>query len=88
MSLMDDNVNVDPAQPIPKVSAPLSSQSPEVILKAVREGSEPNRVYWLMNALATVIACYGLFANSPAVVIGSMVVAMLSGPNRPAWRLV
>ena len=33
-----------------------------------------------MNALATVIACYGLFANSPAVVIGSMVVAMLLGP--------
>ena len=57
-----------------------AAQSPEAILKAVREGSEPNRVYWLMNALATVIACYGLFANSPAVVIGSMVVAMLLGP--------
>jgi hypothetical protein len=27
-----------------------------------------------------VIACYGLFANSPAVVIGAMVVAMLLGP--------
>jgi uncharacterized hydrophobic protein (TIGR00271 family) len=33
-----------------------------------------------MNALATVIACYGLFANSAAVVIGAMVVAMLMGP--------
>jgi uncharacterized membrane protein len=33
-----------------------------------------------MNALATVIACYALFANSPAVVIGAMVVAMLLGP--------
>jgi uncharacterized hydrophobic protein (TIGR00271 family) len=33
-----------------------------------------------MNALATVIACYGLFTNSPAVVIGSMVVAMLLNP--------
>ena len=33
-----------------------------------------------MNALATVIASYGLFANSPAVVIGAMVVAMLLGP--------
>ena len=80
MTLVDDNVDVDPAQPIPTIAAPLSPQSPEVILKAVREGSEPNRVYWLMNALATVIACYGLFANSPAVVIGSMVVAMLLGP--------
>jgi uncharacterized membrane protein len=33
-----------------------------------------------MNGLATVIACYGLLANSSAVVIGSMVVAMLLGP--------
>ncbi len=33
-----------------------------------------------MNALATVIACYGLFSNSAAVVIGAMVVAMLLGP--------
>ena len=33
-----------------------------------------------MNILATIIACYGLFANSPAVVIGAMVVAMLLGP--------
>jgi len=52
----------------------------EVVLKAVREGSEPSRVYWVMNALATVIACYGLLANSPAVVIGAMVVAMMLGP--------
>src|SRR5665213_3087232 len=33
-----------------------------------------------MNALATVIACYSLFANSSAGVIGAMVVAMLLGP--------
>jgi len=33
-----------------------------------------------MNTLATTIACYGLFANSPAVVIGAMIVAMLLGP--------
>jgi uncharacterized hydrophobic protein (TIGR00271 family) len=33
-----------------------------------------------MNGLATVLACYGLFANSPAVVIGAMIIAMLLGP--------
>ncbi len=33
-----------------------------------------------MNALAATIASYGLFANSPAVVIGAMIVAMLLGP--------
>jgi uncharacterized hydrophobic protein (TIGR00271 family) len=36
--------------------------------------------YVTMNALATVIACYGLFENSPAVVIGAMIIAMLLGP--------
>jgi hypothetical protein len=29
-----------------------------------------------MNGLATVIACYGLFPNGPAVVIGAMIVEM------------
>jgi uncharacterized hydrophobic protein (TIGR00271 family) len=57
-----------------------SSQPQYAILTAIRDGSEPTRVFWLMNALATVIACYGLFANSAAVVIGAMVVAMLLGP--------
>jgi len=55
-------------------------QRQETIHKAIREQSEPNRTYWLMNALSTIMACYGLFANSPAVVIGAMVVAMLLGP--------
>jgi uncharacterized hydrophobic protein (TIGR00271 family) len=36
--------------------------------------------YVVMNGLATVIACYGLFSNSPAVVIGAMIIAMLLGP--------
>jgi uncharacterized hydrophobic protein (TIGR00271 family) len=46
----------------------------------IRKGSLVNRAYIIMNILATIIACYGLFANSPAVVIGAMVVAMLLGP--------
>lgn len=50
------------------------------LLKSIREQSEPTLTYWTMNALSTVIACYGLFTNSPAVVIGAMVVAMLLGP--------
>jgi uncharacterized hydrophobic protein (TIGR00271 family) len=33
-----------------------------------------------MNVLATVIACYGLLENSPSVVIGAMLIAMLLGP--------
>ncbi|MGB7126568.1 MAG: TIGR00341 family protein [Methylovirgula sp.] len=75
-----DHTGADYVQPGPPAGASLSAQPHEVVLEAVREASEPSRVYWLMNALATVIACYGLFTNSPAVVIGSMVVAMLLGP--------
>jgi uncharacterized hydrophobic protein (TIGR00271 family) len=36
--------------------------------------------YLLMNAAATLIAGYGLLANSEAVVIGAMLIAMLYGP--------
>jgi uncharacterized hydrophobic protein (TIGR00271 family) len=36
--------------------------------------------YLTMNVLATVIASYGLLENSPAVVIGAMLIAMLLGP--------
>ena len=39
-----------------------------------------NRAYIIMNILSTIMAYYGLFENSPAVVIGAMVVATLIGP--------
>jgi uncharacterized hydrophobic protein (TIGR00271 family) len=64
-----------------KAAGPADAPQPRyAILTAIREGARPDRIYWLMNALSTVIACYGLFANSPAVVIGAMVMAMLLGP--------
>jgi uncharacterized hydrophobic protein (TIGR00271 family) len=51
---------------------------------AVRAGIDLNSsfdaAFVTMNVLATVIACYGLFENSPAVVIGAMIIAMLLGP--------
>lgn len=42
--------------------------------------SEFDVAYVTMNALAAVVCCYGLFENSPAVVIGAMIIAMLLGP--------
>lgn len=39
-----------------------------------------SRAYLIMNLLSAVIASYGLLANSAAVVIGAMVIAMLLGP--------
>jgi uncharacterized membrane protein len=34
----------------------------------------------VMNGLAALVACYGFFENSPTVVIGAMIIAMLLGP--------
>jgi uncharacterized hydrophobic protein (TIGR00271 family) len=53
-------------------------------MKEIRQQIRDNAVlttpYFLMNALATIVACYGLLADSTAVVIGAMVIAMLLGP--------
>jgi uncharacterized membrane protein len=46
----------------------------------IESNSEFDAAHVIMNGLATVVACYGLFANSPAVVIGAMIIAMLLGP--------
>jgi uncharacterized hydrophobic protein (TIGR00271 family) len=46
----------------------------------IEVNSEFDVAYVTMNVLATVVACYGLFENSPAVVIGAMIIAMLLGP--------
>lgn len=50
------------------------------LFQKIDDGAGMNRDYFLMNGLATVIAAYGLFANSAAVVIGAMLLAMLLGP--------
>ena len=52
----------------------------EKVREDIRSGAELNKAFLLMNVLAAIIACYGLFANSPAVIIGAMIVAMLLGP--------
>jgi uncharacterized hydrophobic protein (TIGR00271 family) len=56
------------------------SQWQETVRDHIREDASFSNAQLLMNALAATIASYGLFANSPAVVIGAMLVAMLMGP--------
>ncbi|WP_410471942.1 DUF389 domain-containing protein [Faucicola mancuniensis] len=46
----------------------------------IESGALPTKMFYLLNGLAAVIAGFGLLANSPAVVIGAMLVAMLIGP--------
>lgn len=40
----------------------------------------PSKTFFIMNGLAAIIAGYGLLADSAAVVIGAMLVAMMLGP--------
>jgi uncharacterized hydrophobic protein (TIGR00271 family) len=49
-------------------------------IENIRKSAVYDRSQIVMNILSTIMACYGLFSNSPAVVIGAMVVAMLLGP--------
>lgn len=50
------------------------------IYQSIVEGSEPKISFYILVVLSTVIAAYGLVANSTAVVIGAMIVAPLMTP--------
>lgn len=52
----------------------------DTVRKNIYQGAAFSAAYVSMNVLATIVACAGLFANSPAVVIGAMVIALLLGP--------
>lgn len=59
---------------------PLTKQEREDIYQQIQENSTPSPSFYLMVCLSTLIAAYGLLANSTAVVIGAMLVAPLMGP--------
>lgn len=50
------------------------------VRQTIQEGAKPSFLFYLMNFLSAIIAGYGLLANSPAVVIGAMLIAMMVGP--------
>ncbi|WP_201616438.1 DUF389 domain-containing protein [Psychrobacter urativorans] len=52
---------------------------PEVRV-TIEANALPSKMYFVMNVLSAIIASYGLIANSAAVVIGAMLVAMMLGP--------
>ena len=59
----------------------LSTEQQKVeVRNAIHAGASLTTTYVVMNMLATIIACYGLLADSAAGIIGAMVIAMLLGP--------
>jgi uncharacterized hydrophobic protein (TIGR00271 family) len=55
----------------------LSLHEQTEIYKALREGSQPHVDFFVMIALSAAISSFGLLLNSPAVIIGAMLVAPL-----------
>lgn len=58
----------------------LPNDQRKAIREEITDGSSPVIRYWVMIALSTTIAAYGLLSNSAAVIIGAMLVAPLMGP--------
>ena len=52
----------------------------ETVRQNIHENAALTVPYLIMNALAAVVACYGLLENSVAVIIGAMIIALLLGP--------
>ena len=60
--------------------ARVSDKRKRAVLDEIMEGSSPTPTYFVLLGLATLIAGFGLIANSPAVVIGAMLVSPLMTP--------
>ena len=60
------------------------SQWQETARENIRKDASFSKAHLVINALAATLASYVLFANSPAVVIGAMIVAMLLGTTTTA----
>ncbi len=55
----------------------LTLQEQAQVYKGVRRGVRPTTDFWMMIALASALASLGLLLNSPAIIIGAMLVAPL-----------
>jgi hypothetical protein len=58
----------------------VSSERKLEIVREIKEGSQPSRSFYILLLAASLIASFGLMANSTAVVIGAMLVSPLMTP--------
>ena len=63
-----------------RISPQLTAAKRAAIRESVVSGAALNGSYLAMNLAAALIAGFGLIENSPAVIIGAMLIAMLYGP--------
>ena len=65
---------------ISDIIPPLTSEGQLALYRNLREAARPNVHFFVLITLSSVIASLGLLINSPAVVIGAMLVAPLMSP--------
>jgi uncharacterized membrane protein len=63
-----------------RIIPPVVEAKRAAIRKSVASGAALTAAYLAMNLAAALIAGFGLIENSPAVIIGAMLIAMLYGP--------
>ncbi len=76
---MSESQNTKPWQ-VGWWSLALTTEQRADCLRRVDDGASPGPSYFILIILSTLIASYGLLANSTATVIGAMIVAPLMGP--------
>lgn len=55
--------------------------SRDELVEDIKDSAKITPVFVVMVVLATIVACVGLIKDSPAIIIGAMVIAPLLGPN-------
>lgn len=63
-----------------KLVKPISKERRAEVRIILREGSRPDFGYFLLVVLSSIIATQGLLVDSPAIIIGAMLVAPLMSP--------
>ena len=77
---MPDSLSPNEVAPDETATPPNLSRTRAEIRDAICENAGFDRSFVTMNALAAIVACYGLLSDSGAVVIGAMIIATLLGP--------
>jgi uncharacterized hydrophobic protein (TIGR00271 family) len=68
------------SEPSSRIIPQVTEAKREAIRESVSSGAALTGSYLAMNLAAALIAGFGLIENSPAVIIGAMLIAMLYGP--------
>ncbi|MFG0246274.1 MAG: TIGR00341 family protein [Phycisphaerales bacterium JB052] len=80
--LEEPEKETNPTKEEPKQWAPRFGRiSRDELDEDIRDSARTDPIYLIMVTLATIVACVGLLKDSPAIIIGAMVIAPLLGPN-------